>query len=87
MAGTDFETAAREQLGIITVIVNNGSMGGYEKNIPIATERYGAKYVTGEYAATARSLGAHTEHVTDPDEVGPAIERAKEISATGQPAS
>ena len=70
MAGTDFETAAREQLSIITVIVNNG-----------------AKYVTGEYAATARSLGAHTEHVTDPDEVGPAIERAKEISATGQPAS
>ena len=39
MAGTDFETAAREQLSIITVIVNNGAMVGYEKNIPIATER------------------------------------------------
>ena len=85
MAGTDFETAAREQLGIITVIVNNGAMGGYEKNIPIATERYRTKYVTGEYAAMAASLGAHTEYVTDPNEVGPAIERAKEISATGQP--
>ena len=33
----------------------------------------------------AQSLGAHAEHVTDPGEVGPAIERAKEISATGQP--
>ena len=85
MAGTDFETAAREQLGIITVIVNNGAMGGYEKNIPIATERYRTKYVTGEYAAMAASLGAHTEYVTDPNEVGPAIERAKAISATGQP--
>ena len=85
MAGTDFETAAREKLGIITVIVNNGAMGGYEKNIPVATERYGTKYVTGEYARMAEALGAYSEHVTDPDEVGPAIERAKEISSTGQP--
>ena len=60
-------------------------MGGYEKNIPIATECYGAKYVTGEYTAMAQSLGAHAEHDTDPNEVGPAIERATEISATGQP--
>ena len=60
-------------------------MGGYEKNIPVATERYGTKYVTGEYARMAEALGAYSEHVTDPDEVGPAIERAKEISSTGQP--
>ena len=85
MAGTDFETAAREKLGIITVIVNNGAMGGYEKNIPVAVERYGSKYVTGEYARMAESLGAYAEKITDPEEVGPAIERAKEISATGQP--
>ena len=85
MAGTDFETAAREKLGIITVIINNGAMGGYEKNIPIATERYGTKYVTGEYARMAEALGANAEYVTDPAEVGPAIERAKEISTTGQP--
>ena len=50
MAGTDFETAAREQFSIITVIVNNG-----------------ARYVTGKYAAVAQSLGAHAEHVTDPN--------------------
>ena len=85
MAGTDFETAAREKLGIITVIVNNGAMGGYEKNIPVAVERYGSKYVTGEYARMDESLGAYAEKITDPGEVGPAIERAKEISATGQP--
>ena len=70
MAGTDFETAAREKLGIITVIVNNGAMGGYEKNIPIATERYGTKYVTGEYARMAEALGAYAEHVTDPGRGG-----------------
>ena len=73
-------------MGIITLIVNNGAMVGYEKNIPIATERYGAEHATGKYAAMAASLGAHAEHVTDPNEVGSAIERAKEISATGRPA-
>ena len=34
---------------------------------------------------SASALGAYSGHVTDPDEVGPAIERAKEISASGQP--
>lgn len=33
----------------------------------------------------AQSLGAYTEHITDPAEVGPAIERVKETSATGKP--
>jgi uncharacterized protein len=53
---TDFETAAREKLGIITVIMNNGAMGGYEKNIPIAVERYRSKYTTGGYTKMADSL-------------------------------
>ena len=33
----------------------------------------------------AEALGAYAEHITDPAEVGPVIEMAKEISATGQP--
>ncbi len=44
-----------------------------------------SKYATGEYARMAQVLGAHAEHITDPAEVGPAIERAKEIATTGQP--
>jgi uncharacterized protein len=63
---TDFETAAREKLGIITVIMNNGAMGGYEKNIPIAVERYRSKYTTGDYTKMADSLGAHAENITHP---------------------
>lgn len=85
MCGTDFETAAREKLGIITVIMNNGVMGGYEKNIPIAVERYRSKYTTGDYTKMADSLGAHAENITQPDQIAPALERAKQISATGQP--
>ena len=52
-AGTvllDVETAVRERLPILTCILNNGAMGGYEHNIPIAVERYGSKFLTGDYS-------------------------------------
>ena len=85
MCGTDFETAARNKIGIITVIINNGAMGGYEKNIPIAVAKYGAKFTTGDYTKMADSLGCHAETVIQPDQIAPALERAQQISATGQP--
>jgi acetolactate synthase-1/2/3 large subunit len=85
MAGTDFETAAREKLGIITVIVNNGAMGGYEKNIPIAVEKYGSKFLTGDYTKMAESLGCHAETITQPGDIAPALARAQGIAAGGQP--
>jgi thiamine pyrophosphate-dependent acetolactate synthase large subunit-like protein len=85
MVGTDFETAARNRIGIITVIVNNGAMGGYEKNIPIAVEKYRAKFTTGDYTKLADSLGCHAERVTQPGQIAPALARAIQLSATGQP--
>lgn len=85
MMGTDFETAAREKIGTITVIMNNGAMGGYEKHMPIAIEKYQSKYTTGEYAKMAESLGAHSEKIINPADVGPAIRRAIKISADSQP--
>ena len=85
MCGTDFETASRNRIGTITVIVNNGAMGGYEKNIPIAVEKYGSKFLTGDYTKMADSLGCHAETITQPDDIAPALARAQEIAAGGQP--
>ena len=85
MCGTDFETAARNRIGTITVIVNNGAMGGYEKNIPIAVEKYGSKYLTGDYSKMADSLGCHAETITQPGEIAPALARAQDIAHGGQP--
>ena len=85
MCGTDFETAARNRIGTITVIVNNGAMGGYEKNIPIAVEKYGSKYLTGDYSKMADSLGCHAETITQPGEIAPALARAHDIAGGGQP--
>ena len=88
-AGTvllDVETAVRERLPILTVVLNNGAMGGYEHNIPIAVERYGSKFLSGEYAGVAAALGAYAERVTDPADVSAAITRATARVEAGQTA-
>ena len=85
MCGTDFETASRNKIGTITVIINNGAMGGYEKNIPIAVERYGSKFLTGDYTKMADSLGCHAETITQPGDIAPSLARAQGIASGGQP--
>ena len=86
MSGMDFETAARNNIGVLTIILNNGAMGGYEVHMPTAVERYGAKFLTGEYAALAAALGCHSEKVEKLADLKPAIERAKEVVAGDRPA-
>lgn len=86
MAGMDLETAVRAQIPILTVVLNNSMMGGYDKFIPVATERYGTKYLSGDYAQLADALGAYTEKVTNPDEVVPALRRAAAQTEAGRSA-
>ena len=69
MAGMDFETAARERIPILTIVLNNSALGGYEKHMPIATERYGTKFLTGDYAKIAEGLGGHSERVENPADI------------------
>ena len=57
MAGLDFETAVREKIPILTLVLNNSKFGGYEKMLPIATERYAIDRVGGDYTGVAKALG------------------------------
>lgn len=86
MVGMDVETASRSRIGILTIVMNNSMMGNYDKFIPISTERYGTKYLTGEMSKVAEALGGHSERVTEPSEVAPAIRRGLAATATGLPA-
>jgi thiamine pyrophosphate-dependent acetolactate synthase large subunit-like protein len=80
MVGMDIETAVRERIPILTVLLNNSAMGNYERMIPKATERFRTKYLSGDYSTVARGLGAHAEQVEQPRDIGPALQRA--LSAT-----
>ena len=76
MVGMDFETAVRSRLPILTVLMNNGAMGGYDKYIPVATEKYRSRFLSGDYAKVAEGLGGYTERVEKPAELVPAFRRA-----------
>jgi len=84
--GTDLETAARDRIPILSILLNNEAMAIELPIMPVATEKYRATDITGDYAAFARSLGCHGERVTEADEIVPALKRALAAIAAGQPA-
>lgn len=85
MTGMDVETAARERIGVLTILLNNSAMGGYEKVMPLATERYRSKHLTGDYTQVAKGLGAHAERITRPGDLAAAIERGARMTMDGMP--
>jgi acetolactate synthase-1/2/3 large subunit len=84
-AGLEIETAVRERLPIMTVLLNNSRLGGYDHHMPIASERYGSNKLTGRYAEMAAALGAYSERVEQPDAVVAAIERGIAATREGRP--
>ena len=84
--GTDLETAARDRIPILSILLNNEAMAIELPIMPVATEKYRATDITGDYALFARSLGCHGERVTETSEIVPAIKRALAAIDAGQPA-
>jgi thiamine pyrophosphate-dependent acetolactate synthase large subunit-like protein len=84
--GMDFETAVREHIPILSVLLNNFSMAMELPIMPVSTERYRATDISGDYAAMARAFGGYGERVTDPEEIVPAIRRGIEQTRKGIPA-
>ncbi|REJ86384.1 MAG: thiamine pyrophosphate-requiring protein [Planctomycetota bacterium] len=86
MVGMDVETAVREEIPILTMLLNNSAMGNYERNIPRSSELYGTKLLSGDYSRVAEGLGAFTRRVVKPGEIGPAIEAGIAATREGRPA-
>jgi len=86
MVGMDVETAVREKIPILTILLNNSAMGNYERFIPIATKQYGTRFLSGNYSEVARGLGAYSERIEQPAEVAAALARGIQATRDGQPA-
>jgi acetolactate synthase-1/2/3 large subunit len=84
--GMDFETAVRERIPILSVLLNNFSMAIELKVMAVATEKYRSTDISGNYADMARAFGGHGERVTTPDDIVPAIKRAVQKTREGVPA-
>jgi thiamine pyrophosphate-dependent acetolactate synthase large subunit-like protein len=77
LTGMEIETAARNDIRTLTVILNNESLGASRETLH---ERFKGHEIgislKGDYAALARALGAYGEQVIQPQELQPAIDRA-----------
>lgn len=86
MVGMDFETAVRENIPVLVILVNNSLLGGYHKFHPVASDRFNLNRQTGDYAKVAQGLGGYAEKVEQPENIIPAIQRAKKAVDSGQAA-
>jgi acetolactate synthase-1/2/3 large subunit len=84
--GMDFETAVRERIPILSVLLNNFSMAIELKVMKTATEKFRSTDISGHYADFAKALGGWGERVTEPGEIIPAIKRAVAKTREGTPA-
>ena len=86
MVGLDVETAVRAKIPILTIVLNNSTMGIYaDSRYPVANLQYQVKRLSGNFAGVAQALGAYSERIEDPSDIVPAIERALEMTRSGQP--
>lgn len=83
--GMDFETAVRERIPIMSILLNNFSMAIELKVMPISTEKYRSTDISGDYAAMARAFGGYGERVTKPEDIIPAIQRGIQKTKEGIP--
>ena len=84
--GMDFETAVRERIPILSILMNNFSMAIELPIMQVATEKYRSTDISGNYADMAKAFGGYGERVTEPAEIGAALQRGIEATQAGQPA-
>jgi thiamine pyrophosphate-dependent acetolactate synthase large subunit-like protein len=83
--GMDFETAVRERIPIMSILLNNFSMAIELKVMPISTEKFRSTDISGDYAAMARAFGGYGERVTRPEDIVAAIKRGIQKTKEGVP--
>jgi thiamine pyrophosphate-dependent acetolactate synthase large subunit-like protein len=73
--GLELETAVRNGIPVLCVLVNNSEMTGYGDHQRMAEERFGIKALSGRYAEIGGALGAASYRITDPEEVAESIQK------------
>ena len=86
MTGLDFETAVRNSIPILTIVLNNNFMAAETHSMHASHERFGTMNILGNYADLAKSLGGWAERVEEPNQIVPALMRAHRVTQDGRAA-
>lgn len=87
MTGMELETAVRMGIPTLTVVLNNGGIGGslMDMDAPGSPPREVVE-LGGNWSEVAAALGAHSERVEDPLDISPSITRAIRATEAGKTA-
>jgi acetolactate synthase-1/2/3 large subunit len=84
--GLDIETAVRCEIPILTIVLNNSYMSIYDNSrFPVALEKYNVKTLSGQFSEVAQAMGAYSEKIADPQEIGPVLQRGLAEVDAGRP--
>jgi acetolactate synthase-1/2/3 large subunit len=83
MTGMDLETASRENLPILTIVLKNSTMAIETETLVHSHELYGTRNVGGDYVGVARALGCWAEQVVNPNDLQSAFRRARVATQEG----
>ena len=86
MTGLDFETAVRSNIPICTIVLNNSSMACETDSMEASHRLFNARDLGGNYAGMATAMGGWSERVEDPEQIAPAIQRARKATQEGRAA-
>ena len=84
MSGTDTAAAAKMGLPITTVLLNNGGMATYPGGFPTAQDQFSVSHMEGDYAKITEGMGGIGINVSSPEEMGPAILKARQLNDEGR---
>jgi len=85
MSGMDIETAARNDIGIMTVVFNNAVMACERHVLETSTAKYGALDIGGNYTKVAEGLNVAARRVADPAHLIEAIKEGVATTQKGKP--
>jgi thiamine pyrophosphate-dependent acetolactate synthase large subunit-like protein len=83
MTGLDFETAVRNDIPITTIVLNNSAMAIERHALVVSHELYSVRDIGGHYADLGHAMGGRAERVERPDEIIPALQRARKQNEAG----
>ena len=87
MVGMELETAVRMGIPTLTVVLNNGGIGGSLMTLDQPDMAPASMTVlSGNFSQVAQGLGAYTERVEQPGDLVPAFRRAIKATEEGQAA-
>jgi hypothetical protein len=69
MTSLDIETAVRAGIPSLSIVLNNNTMAIEIPHMKLSHEMHKSRALGGNFADTARSLGARSERVTDAEDV------------------